>query len=212
MALLCGVDVGDRSIRAIVIRTGMKKGFLVERSVEQALVQGPSGVTPREEVVAALQTVMTRLPPGIDSVQAALPGDQVVTRVVELPDAAARRIDQVLPFELEGNIALEVADCIVDYQPIGPPDRTTHKMRVLAAVVPKVRVTERLALYAEAGLDPRELSEGALVLGDLAPWLPPCPKARRPQSWISATTGPTSPSSVGAPSSSAGRCRAPDVI
>lgn len=176
MALLCGVDVGARSIRAIVVRTGLKKAFTVEHASEQPLTQDPSGATPREEVVAALSAVMARLPSGLDSVYAALPGDQVVTRVVDLPDAAARRIDQVLPFELEGNIALEIAECLVDHQPVGAPDRSTHKLRVLAAVVPRSRVAERLALYAEGGLDPRELAEGALALAELSPYVPPPPE------------------------------------
>lgn len=176
MALLCGVDVGARSIRAMVVRTGLKKGFVVERAVEQPLVQDPSGATPREEVVSALKSLMARLPAGLDAIHAAMPGDQVVTRVVDLPDAAARRIDQVLPFELEGNIALEIAESVVDYQPVGPPDRTTRKLRVLAAVVPRARIAERLALYAEGGLDPRELGGSALVLAELAPWIPPAPE------------------------------------
>lgn len=177
MALLCGVDVGARSIRAIVVRTGLKKAFTVEQAIEQPLTQDPSGATPREEVVAALSGVMARLPQGLDSVVAAMPGDQVVTRVVDLPDAAARRIDQVLPFELEGNIALEIGECVVDHQPVGTPDRATHKLRVLAAVVPRSRVSERLALYAEGGLDPRELAESALVLAELAPHLAQPPDA-----------------------------------
>ena len=176
MALLCGVDVGARSIRAIVVRTGLKRALAVERVVEQPLQQDPSGATPREEVISALKAVMTRLPQGLEYVYAAMPGDQIVTRVVDLPDAAARRIEQVLPFELEGNIALDVGDCVVDQQQVGPPDRTTHKLKVLAAVVPRTRVAERLALYAEGGLDPRELVGSALVLGELASLTPAAPE------------------------------------
>ncbi|MBI2897106.1 MAG: pilus assembly protein PilM [Deltaproteobacteria bacterium] len=176
MAVLAGVDVGTRAVRAVVIRTGIKRTFTIERTIEVPCQMDPSGAIPREEVVKALGSVTSQLPP-TDGVYAALPGDCVSTRIVELPAAAARRVEQVLPFELEGNIPFDVGDSVVDYQPLGDAGAGAKRgFKILAAAAPRAKVVERLALCSEGGLDPRELGCDPLAYGDLASFTPPAPE------------------------------------
>ena len=92
MALLCGVDVGSRAVRAVVLRTGIKRTFTIERLLVQPVTIDPSGATARDEVVAAIRMVVDQLPPNIDEIHAALREAETAVRASQdSPGRASQR-------------------------------------------------------------------------------------------------------------------------
>src|SRR4051812_32027234 len=53
-----------------------------------------------------------------------MPGEDVSLRRIELPPAAMRKIDELLPFEMESLIPFDAAETLLDHQLAEPPDPT----------------------------------------------------------------------------------------
>jgi hypothetical protein len=67
-----------------------------------------------ERQYEALRQGVAKLPSGTTA-YLALPGDMLTLRVLELPFADARKIDQVVGYEMEGQIIHELHDVILDH-------------------------------------------------------------------------------------------------
>ncbi|MDH5492712.1 MAG: type II secretion system protein GspL [Myxococcales bacterium] len=169
MALILGLDIADDALRGVLLRTQLRRvdklGYL-EASLPPPL---PDGSLDRGALRAALHQILDACPRPPDHLVAELDGREASVRSVQIPAGAAKRIAEVLPFELETMLPFDVEDAIVDYQPIGEREGQLH---VLAAAAPKARVRERLEQLSEAGCQPKELAVGAAALDGLIPLLP----------------------------------------
>ncbi len=130
----------------------------------------PGAPDPDAPLRMAIAEVMRRT--GVTSASriADMPGEDVSLRRIELPPAALRKIDELLPFEMESLVPFELSEAALDYQLAEQPDPT--KVRVVVCAVPRTKVRERLDRLAAAGLDPEELIPGAAALGGLAAFVP----------------------------------------
>lgn len=109
----------------------------------------------------ALKMMLARMHPAPDRVVAAFPGAQASFRHVELPAVAARRVADVLPFELDGSVPYDIEDMVISHQELR---RNRSEVQVLAVAVPKALVAAYLAPFRELPIVFRELSVGALAL------------------------------------------------
>jgi|SRR5579862_2695843 len=94
------------------------------------------------------------------TVLSSLPGDVVSQRTFYLPFRDRKRLDQTVPFEIEGLVPFDLDDVIIDYDVLSN-DRTGSN--VLAAVVQRQDLQEHLALLTEVGLDPKIIDSTALA-------------------------------------------------
>lgn len=99
-----------------------------------------------------------------------MPGEEVSLRRIELPPAALRKLEELLPFEMESLIPFDTAETLLDHQLAEPPDAT--KARVVVCAVPRAKVRARLDALERAGLDPEELVPGPAALGGLVAFAP----------------------------------------
>lgn len=159
MARILGLDIGTTTVRGAVLRTALRKAE-IERYVEVP-VQGDTLAAIRE-----LLTSQGRMPDGII---VALPGEDASLRTVDVPEAAAKRIDELLPFELEAVLPFSPDDAIIDSQPIS---RENGRVHVLAAAMPKERVKQLLDTMSESLIAPQEVAIGAAALDGLVPLVP----------------------------------------
>lgn len=165
MARILGLDIGHNSVRAALVRTALRSATVV-RYVEMRLVGAPGPAGRASALREAMRELSLQLGGTPDAVIVALPGDAASLRVVELPAGAARRIDEVLPFELENLVPFALEDCVVDHQPIST---VGGKLRLLAAAAPKERLLTLLAELRDANVEPREIAIGAACLDGLVP-------------------------------------------
>lgn len=77
-----------------------------------------------------------------------LPGSQLSIRVLSLPFSDRKRIDKVLPFEVEEMFLKKREDLIIEAIPLGDK-------RVLAVAVEKALLREYLDTFGKYGLEPR---------------------------------------------------------
>jgi general secretion pathway protein L len=154
MHRIVGLDVSGDKIRLVALESGFR-GFSVLEVRSLAL---PEGATHGERLKAAL----AQLPRAEDDTFAvALPGTQVASHLVSLPFTDARRIEQVLPGEVEGAIPFDLEEVVWDHAVLSQANGRTE---VLVGVVKKSALQQALALFAEAGIDPLLVTFAPLAL------------------------------------------------
>lgn len=99
-----------------------------------------------------------------DKIICSLPGAQVATHLITLPFNDARRIDQALPFEVEGLIPFDLDDVVFDYHIVS---KTPGRTKLLVAVARKEDVRNLLDALADCGVDPQVVTFSAVSLSSL---------------------------------------------
>ncbi len=168
MARFLGIDIGDHAIRGALVRTALRKVEL-ERYVEIPLTVSPGDPARGPELEQAGRNLLSALPAPPDSVVASAPGDVISLRTVELPSSVRKRIDDVLPFELEASLPYDTDDAVIDHQPIATEG---DQMKLLVASMMKDHVRSTLEDLRQAGIEPRELAAGSAALDGLVNLMP----------------------------------------
>lgn len=114
MSRLVGIDLRDNHVRAVALRTGYRK-LELDGMVEELIAGHPT-------LIAAIQACIGRLPPGgFDTVVGGVDGATCFCHRMSLPQSARKRLNELLPFELEAVIPLEVDELLIDHQILPPP-------------------------------------------------------------------------------------------
>jgi general secretion pathway protein L len=148
---------------ALEIGSTTIRGVLVESSLRAQRVLGTYTVPHHgpDTLAADIRALTSTHGLQWDEVMAALPGTCATHRFLTLPFRDRKRLDQIVPFELESHLPFDLDESVVDYQVLGEHDGQTL---VLAALAPKETVRAYLAALVAAGVEPRVL--------DLAPLAP----------------------------------------
>lgn len=183
MANLVGIEIDAFSVRGAVVKTQFRRAQVL-RYIEiplatfedAALLDGApasDGTSPVHAVGTAtsraVQELMRQAGAGADTV-ASLSSADVSLRRIELPAAVAKKLDELLPFEVESLIPFEADETLLDYQTIESGDLS--KLRMLVCAAPKDRIAERLRVLSEQGIDPVSLIPSAPSLAGLTAFLP----------------------------------------
>jgi general secretion pathway protein L len=158
MARILGLDLGSHALKAVMLdagRTTTLAGWAEVRRTEG---------DPEVSLRTALATLRAEHPWHADQVVVAMPGTSVVTHALQLPFRDAKRIEAALPFEVEGQLPVDLEKVVFDYQ---PGARTEEGTDLLVGVVRKDELRPLLELLAEAGFDPRVVTHPALVYRSL---------------------------------------------
>src|ERR1041384_7107838 len=97
---ICGIDVGAFSIKLVVFEVGFRQ-TVFRGAFEEMINEGPEPLLARQ--VAALREGLSRVSSDA-TLYLALPGDALSIRSLDLPFTDQRKIDQVIGYELEGQI------------------------------------------------------------------------------------------------------------
>lgn len=183
MANLVGIEIDAFSVRGAVVKTQFRRAQVV-RYIEVPLASfedaalldaapASDGTPPAHAAGSAtsraIKELLRQAGAGSDTI-ASLSTAEVSLRRIELPSAAAKKVDELLPFEVESLIPFEAEETLLDYQAIETGDAS--KLRMLVCAAPKDRITERLATLAEEGLDPVSLIPSAPALAGLTAFIP----------------------------------------
>ena len=174
MHRIVGLDVASHAVRFVALESSFR-GFAVLEARSVALAppaaadaDSPLGEAPRvqllgQRVKEALRTLS--FSPGDDTVAVSLPGASVASHLFTLPFVDLRRIEQVLPAEVEGAIPFEMDEVVWDHAVLS---QANGKSEILVGVVRKEALREWIAVLAAAGIDPRMVTFAPLALGALA--------------------------------------------
>ncbi|MCG8589931.1 MAG: pilus assembly protein PilM [Proteobacteria bacterium] len=158
MKNVLGLDVGSHTVKAVELRQTFS-------DLEPVQLRVHPRVDPTAELPELLRRFikMHRLP--TEHAVCAIPGDRVSTRRLEFPFRDRRKLDQAVPFEVEGAIPFDLEEVVVDWELVGGE---RNHAEVVATVAPREVVAELLGDLREADCEPRTLEAEGLALANLA--------------------------------------------
>jgi type IV pilus assembly protein PilM len=151
MKSVVGIDLGSTALKVVELR-GAWRGVEVVKAAERRLPTDAGAACPPEEVAQALTELLSAHAIKPAHVVSAIPAQATFVRNHLLPFRDARKIRDVLRFELEPHIPYPVEDVIVDFAKVRDVD--TGGCEVLAAAVPRVAMAEHMHILELAGLMP----------------------------------------------------------
>lgn len=159
--IVTGIDLGTHSVKFVLLEVGFRSSRLLS-SFEEVV---PAGETPlADRQGEALQVGLARLP--AESIPyMALSGEMLAVRALDLPFADARKIEQVVGYELEGQIVHALQDVVFDHVVL--KSRGGDGSTVLAAAARIDEVGDLIAGLTVRGADPRSLFVAPVVYQSL---------------------------------------------
>jgi general secretion pathway protein L len=158
MARLLGIDIGKTHVRAALLRTGRRQTTVVQLLELDRMGHDSLGAT-LKELSGALQEHP-------DAVAVGLDGEKAFIRRMKLPAAANKQLDEVLSFELESQVPVELDELVWDYSVRRRSGDEPVELLVAAARIEEVR---QLLDTVTAGLErsPDRVGCGGLPLLNL---------------------------------------------
>ncbi|MBC8133394.1 MAG: pilus assembly protein PilM, partial [Deltaproteobacteria bacterium] len=153
---ICGIDVGAFSIKFVVFEVGFRQTTF-RGAFEEMVSDGPEPLLVRQ--VQALREGLARVSSDA-TLYLALPGDALSIRTLDLPFTDQRKIDQVIGYELEGQIVHSLEDVVFDHVTIRSGDEGSS---VLAVAARRDHVAAWLDALKVHGIDPRALYAAPVV-------------------------------------------------
>lgn len=167
MAIVLGLDIDPHTVRAVVLKTTLRNSQITHY-LSADVGEGPPEER-LERVRGALALVLNRVGQPPDRVITELSGDEVSVRSTSLPTKAIKKLNELLPFELEGKVPFDIAESVIDHQPI---ETTAVEVKMLASVVPRRCIETHLREMRLLGVEPREVAIGAVALDGLVALIP----------------------------------------
>ena len=158
---ICGIDLGAFSIKLVMLEVGFRQTHL-RGLLETAVPNGDAPLLERqaEAIQEAFSQVSAEATPYL-----ALPGDMLSMRLLELPFADPRKIDQVVGYELEGQIVHPLDDVVFDHILVKAGDQGST---VLACAAKRDEIAQYLATLEAHGTEPRALYAAPVVYRSLS--------------------------------------------
>jgi general secretion pathway protein L len=155
--------VGAWSIKAVVAETAFRNLKVID--AREVPIEAGEPETLVERRAAALAELLADPSLKTDVSVAAMPGEEVATRTLELPFIDQKKVDQVIGGELADVIPFDIDDAVFDHRTLRKTD--AGRSISLAAATPIPRIRARLDLLEGAGLNPKHLLVDAFQLAAL---------------------------------------------
>lgn len=165
---ITGIDLGSWSVKFTVLEAGFRRSRTLS-TFEERIAQDERPFFERQQ--EAIKRGAARLPSGTTA-YVALPGDMVTMRVLDLPFADARKIDQVVGYEMEGQMIHELHDVILDHAVLsarGKVDEGEAGCRALVVAARIEDVRTMLAQLQACNVDARSLYVAPLLYRPFSP-------------------------------------------
>lgn len=160
MAGFVGIDIGRTHVRAASVSVGYKRlslGRLEEVALDSV-----------ESLERAVQIVAAPLLEHADGLAVAVNGDQCFVHRIAIPATAAKRLEDVLPFEIEAQVPIDIDELVFDYRPLRRKESSDPVVVMTAAARIEV-VRGRIELIQAAlSRQPDRVGCGPLSLANLA--------------------------------------------
>ena len=160
MAGFVGIDIGKTHVRAVSISVGYKRlslGRLEEVALDSV-----------ESLERALQIVCAPLLEHADGLAVAIDGDQCFINRIIIPATAQKRLEEVLPFEIEAQVPIDIDELVYDHRSLRRKS-SADPVVVMTAAARIDAVRARIELVKSAlSRQPDRVGCGPLALANLA--------------------------------------------
>ena len=139
---ILGIDIGNTTLKAVLASHSLRTGFRVEMA-EIIDIAASGGVA------QALAFLGEKVDYRQVQINLSLPTEAVSFHNIKLPFREEKKIRQTIAFELETMLPQGMDDYLFDYNIISQFERSNQHSEMLAAVVPRAVVQQRVALFTE---------------------------------------------------------------
>jgi general secretion pathway protein L len=176
---IIGLDIGSHSIKAVQLRRTFRGFELIGFQEKEIPREGEMASS--DAVVQALAEFFGEGRIAVDTVITSIPGHQVSARIIKLPFANRKKMDQVIPYEVEGYTPFNIEEMVVSYHVVKVEDGGAQILALLvrkdvlrdhletlkrAKISPKIVDLDILSLYSISGLVLQGI-EGPFSLADM---------------------------------------------
>ncbi len=167
MSRVFGVDFRDNHVRVAALRSGYRK--LEFESFAEELVSS------HDKPSDALRACLGKLPVAhADVIVSSVPGAGVFSHRLGLPESARKRLSELLPFELEAVLPVDIDELLVDHAVLSHEAKVPgQEVSVLACAATTEAVQKSLdQVRAAAQHEPERVGVSSAELGNLASLIP----------------------------------------
>lgn len=158
---IVGLDLGTHTVKVCELVTAFRNFELVGFGYEPVEVEGDERPD-FEALAAAAHRLLERRGLLGETLMCALPPGMTATAVIELPFDQPKKVEAVLPMQLDDLLPVDVEDVVYDYQIT--ERREDGSARVLVAYVRRDRFAELLGALEVHGIDPKVVGIGPLTV------------------------------------------------
>jgi len=163
MARTCGIRIGPRRYELVVLDGSSKKHRIVAFETGE-FPQG--GEDPLSDAVATLKAALKATAAPLDSTAIAIDTGLAAFRTIKLPDLDESKIEQVIKFEVEGELPQwNIDDVVVDFLKL---DSVSGESSLLVSAVQKADLGREIELCSRAGFEPLEVELEATAMVNAA--------------------------------------------
>ncbi len=165
MPILLGIDVGSTSVKAVCVRSFYKRLEVAGAAIVEL---GPA-MSEAEAIKVASAAALGPKSPTADAIAVAVDGAKTAVRTLTLPKSVEKQLTEVLPFELDSNLAFDIAQSVFDYRVLPPESPPRATMDVLVVVARTDDVRARIDLCKAAlNAEPERVGAGPFPLTHVA--------------------------------------------
>lgn len=147
---ILSVDVGSYSIK-FCVATVKKDEFLVQRLLEVPVPNAHQPLDPQmAQVVSTIANTIVDHKFTSDRLVVGLPSSMCSFRFITVPFTKKKKIEQVLPFEVEDIVPFSAQELIIDYQVITQEQGSSE---LFLSMVPQVNYDNYMSLFLENHLE-----------------------------------------------------------
>ncbi len=167
MSRVFGVDFRDNHVRVASLRAGYRK-IEFEGFAEELL-------STHESRSEALRACLAKLPAGAaDMIVSSVPGVTTFSHRLTLPESARKRLSELLPFELEALLPVDIDELVVDHAVLAHAEKSPGQELVVLACASSIDAVQDSLDVVRGGSDhePERVGVSSAELGNLAPLAP----------------------------------------
>ncbi len=165
-----GIDIRYDSVSAMLVKSGIKGNWIEDYVYVPVSDQDLAPVQNGEEVKAqagftigtALETIRSRMDTDGSVFAVSFPADQASYRNIYVPFKDAKKIRQVIPFELEPALPFPVDELVMDFHPVANSKRVpdANHTDIIAAAVEKARIQSYMDILVSLDMEPEIITVG----------------------------------------------------
>ncbi len=170
--MILGLDIGQSSIKGVRLAKGFRGLRLVDLFVHPILRDGslpePGHFSIRQIEALEILIAEGKIFSG-DLIALSLPGDLISFREMVFPFSDPKKLEQIIPFEIEAELPFDLDELTIDYMALNKHNQTRHsevdqKNPLLVAAIQNSILSNYLEQLQPLGIDPAWVGPNALAL------------------------------------------------
>ena len=164
MSRVVGIDLREQQVRAVLLRTSYKK-LELEMFSEEAVGDHAS---PADAMRACVERLGGLEGHRIDSLVTVLDGSRTFVHHIQLPSSAEKRLEELLPFELEAQLPVEIDEVVYGYETLPRRRGSSDPLLVLTVSARQAQVQSHIDEMRNVfSREPERVGASAIELGQL---------------------------------------------